>query len=267
MSQPSTCQGMHYTTSLIVGSDGSTHAHVHDLMGCTVLARNRERALTKVKAAIPDYQRWLRRNSEDVAIVLRPGVKIVEEVRTRGNIGRAGGPDPLFQCDRKTCSRRDINRCLRLLKYTRADLAGLTSDLPEEVLDWKPRSEPRSVRNAIEHIARVDIWYLSRIGADPPLQKTRMRATLELLDYARSLVNRVLPRLATEQRAKIFYPRKWSDSIWPWTATKVLHRLVSHEKQHTRYLNRILRLPGSPRKRVPTDTRNPSKSRLTRDPV
>ncbi len=243
---------MFYTASVIEGSDGSTNMHVHDLMGYAVLSSNRERALRKVSSAIPDYQRWLRRYSEDMAIVRRPTVRIVEEVHTRGNIGRAGGPDPLFQCDRKTCSRSDINRCLRLLTYTRADLTGLISGLPDEVLDWKPRSEPRSVRNAIEHIARVDIWYLSRIGVDPPLQKPRMRDTFELVDYARSLVRRVLPRLTREQRTRVFYPRKWSDSIWPWTATKVLHRLVGHERQHTRYLNRILSLSGSPRKRVAT---------------
>lgn len=239
---------MTYTTSRIVGSDGSTHAHVHDLMGCTILARNPERALTKVRSAIPEYQRWLKQHSEEVAVVRRPSVRVVEEVRTRGNIGRAGGPDPLFQCDIETCSGRDITRCLRLLKYTRADLAALVSGLPREALDWKPQSEPRSVRNAIEHIARVDIWYLSRIRADPPLNRTGMKDTFELLDYARSLVHAVLPRLTRAQRTQTFYPEKWSDSIWPWTATKVLHRLVSHERQHTRYLSRILSLPRGPRK-------------------
>src|SRR2546427_3916157 len=90
--------------------------------------------------------------------------------------------------------------------------------------------------------AQVDIWYLSRIRADPRLERSRMKDVFEFLDYARSLVHEVLPRLTTEQRSQTFRPKKWSDSRWPWTATKVLHRLVGHEGQHTHYLQRTLRV-------------------------
>src|SRR2546426_12733030 len=82
----------------------------------------------------------------------------------------------------------------------------------------------------------------ARIRADPRLERSRMKDVFEFLDYARSLVHEVLPRLTTEQRSQTFRPKKWSDSRWPWTATKVLHRLVGHEGQHTHYLQRTLRV-------------------------
>ncbi len=212
---------MIYRTSLNTGHDGSTSAHVHDLMGCATLASTKERAISKLKLTIPDYYRWLRSKGERITAVRDPQMTIIEEIRTQGSAGEAGGSDPLFSCDR-------INK--------------ITSKIPTEELDWKPQSEPRSVRNVLEHIAQVDIWYVSRIRADPSLERSRMKDVFEFLDYARSLVREVLPRLTTEQRSETFRPKKWSDGRWPWTATKVLHRLVGHERQHTHYLQRILRV-------------------------
>jgi predicted RNase H-like HicB family nuclease len=237
---------MTYGTSLNIGQDGSTSAHVHDLMGCSTLAGTRERALTKLGSAIPDYYRWLGSNGEKVPAVRSPEIIVVEEVHTFGSPGDAGGPDPLFKCDRIECTRVDISRCLQLLSYTRADLDNVTSKISSTVLDWKPQSEPRSIRNTLNHVANVDIWYLSRIRADPGLDKKRTKDVFEFLEYARSLVREILPSLTRKQRNGIFHPKNGSDYSWPWTATKVLHRLVSHERQHTRYLQRILSLPGTP---------------------
>jgi hypothetical protein len=174
-----------------------------------------------------------------------PQMTIIEEIRTQGSAGEAGGSDPLFICDRIKCTRADISRCLQLLNYTRVDLDKIISKIPTEELDWKHRSEPRSVRNVLDHIAQVGIWYLSRIRADPRLERSRMKDVFEFLDYARSRIHEVLPRLTTELRSRTFRPKKWSDSPWPWTATKVLHRLVGHGRQHTRYLQRILRVPDN----------------------
>ncbi len=200
----------------------------------------------KLESAIPGYYHWLRSKGEKVAIIGDPEIVIVEEVHTRGSAESAGGPDPLFRCDRNRCTHVDISRCLKLLLYTREDLDEIVSKIPRGALDWKPRSEPRSIRNALRHIAGVDIWYLSRIRADPRLDRSRTRNVFEFLDYARSLVRVTLPRLTLRQRSAVFHPKDGSEGSWPWTATKVLHRLVSHERQHTCYLQRIMSLPHSP---------------------
>ena len=233
---------MIYRTSLNIGHDGSTSAHVHDLMGCATLASTKERAISKLEFTIPDYNRWLRSKGERIPAVRNPQMTIIEEIRTQGSAGEAGGSDPLFSCDRIKCTHADISRCLQLLNYTRTDLDKIISKIPTEELDWKPPSEPRSLRNVLEHVAQVDIWYLSPIRADPRLERTSIKDVFEFLDYARSRVRDVLPRLTTEQRSETFRPKKWSDSHWPWTATKVLHRLVGHERQRTHYLQRILRV-------------------------
>src|SRR5712692_3316044 len=236
---------MAFKTSLIIGPDGSTQSHIHSLMGCFSLASTKERAAMKLKSAIPEYFHWLRSHGEDVAIPTRPKLVVLQELRMRGSPGDAGGPDPLLRCDKLPALHQNVTRCLRLLGYAREDLLQLLSGLSKEALDWKPKGEPRSVRNALRHIAQVDIWYLSRIGAEPLLDKTKMKDVFTFLKYSRLLVTEALPSLTQTQLTKVFYPRKWSDKPYPWTATKVLHRLVTHERQHTNYLRRILALSVS----------------------
>ncbi len=238
---------MTYKTSLIIGPDRSTQSHIHDLMGCFALARTKERATMRLKSAIPEYFSWLHSHGEDVVIPTRPKLVIVQELHIERSPGDANGPDPLFRCDKVAASPRDIARCLRLLGYTREDLLQLISNISRRALGWKPHGEPRSVRNVLRHMAQVDIWYLSRIGADPRLVRAKMKDDFTFLNYSRSLVREALPSLTQTQHVKIFYVRKWSDKLYPWTATKVLHRLVTHERQHTSYLRRILALPGSPK--------------------
>ena len=240
---------MAYKTSLIVGPDGSTQSHIHSLMGCFALASTKERSMFKLKSAIAEYFRWLRSYGEDVAIPTKPTLAVVQELRMRGSPGDAGGPDPLLRCDKVAASHENVTCCLRLLSYTREDLLQLLFGLSEEALDWRPQGEPRSVRNALRHIAQVDIWYLSRIDADPPFDKTKERDVFKFLTSSRTVVREALPSLTPTQLVKVFYPRKWSDKAYPWTATKVLHRLVTHERQHTNYLKRILAMPGSPKAR------------------
>ena len=120
---------MAYKTCLIIGPDGSTQSHIHNLMGCFALASTKERARMKLRSAIPEYFSWLRSHEEEVVIPTRPKLAIVQELRIRGSPGDAGGPDPLLHCDRVAASHGDITRCLRLLAYTREDLLRLVSGL------------------------------------------------------------------------------------------------------------------------------------------
>ena len=166
---------MAYKTSLILGPDGSTQSHIHSLMGCSALASTKERAMMKLKSAIPEYFRWLRSHGEDVEIPTKPRFVVVQGIRIGESPGDAGGPDPLLRCDRAPASHQDVTRCLRLLGYAREDLHQILSSQSRERLNWKPKSEPRSVRDALRHIAQVDIWYLSRIDADPRIARAKTR--------------------------------------------------------------------------------------------
>jgi uncharacterized damage-inducible protein DinB len=250
---------LNYRISLVIGEDGSTMAHVHELMGCFALSSSKNRALEKLVAVIPQYHQWLAVHEESTTVPDPVELTVVEEVHTRASAGSAGGPDPLRECDRVPATNHDIESCLKLLKHTRDDLNQVITKLPKTVFSFKPKDEPRSVRNTLRHIADVEVWYLSRINADPPLDELKRKNLLRWLKYTRSLVEETLPNLTAEQLNQVFYPSKWSDASWPWTATKVVHRLVTHERQHTSYLKRIINLPSSPLK-YPEASLEPMKS-------
>jgi len=190
---------LNHRVSLVIGEDGSTMAHVHELMGCFALSRSKSRALEKLVAVIPQYHQWLAEHGESTTIPKHVELTVVEEVDARGSAGSAGGPDPLRDCDRVPATNQDIERCLKLLKYTRDDLNQVITKLPKAAFSFKPTGEPRSVRNTLRHMADVDVWYLSRINADPPLDEPKRRSLLGWLKYTRSLVEETLPNLTTEQ--------------------------------------------------------------------
>src|SRR2546428_3868409 len=100
---------MIYRTSLNTGHDGSTSAHVHDLMGCATLASTKERAISKLELTIPDYYRWLRSKGERIPAVRNPQMTIIAEIRTQGSAGDAGGSDSLLSCDRIGRTQSDIS--------------------------------------------------------------------------------------------------------------------------------------------------------------
>lgn len=204
----------------------------------------KERALPKLRWAISDYLAWLRAHGEAVSVTGEPKTFVAEELHVAGNMGDAGGPDPLLRCDHADATDENISRCLALLKHSRSDLFEVVSRVPPDSLRWKPSGEPRSVGNTLRHIANVDLWYLSRIRAPHRVQP--QPDIFDFIQSSRDVVRRVLPQLGQEQRRGVFYPRRQTNQVSVWTATKVLHRLVTHERQHTMYLKRILALPSSP---------------------
>jgi len=207
------------------------------------VAKSYDRALVKIHSAVPEYFSWLKKHGERVKEArtdLEIDVKeIIKTDDTPAGI-KAGGPDPLFKCDEISVSSKDIERCIHLLAFSRKDLLKLITDLEDEVLDWKPEDEPRSIRDTLQHIARVDWWYISRLGISPPYKEFPAHELQGMLKWFRQTAVEYLKKLSPEQRTRVFRISGHSDKPWPWTATKVLHRFVYHERQHTNYILRLL---------------------------
>src|SRR5438034_11596538 len=113
-------------------------AHVHELMGCFALSRSKNRALEKLVTVIPQYHQWLAEHGESTTIPKHVELIVVEEMDTRGSAGSAGGPDPLRECDMVPASNHDLERCLKLLRYTRYDLNHVITKLQNAAFSVTP---------------------------------------------------------------------------------------------------------------------------------
>jgi len=223
---------------------GGTGAFVPDCPGCWVFGRSPERALEKVRIAIAEWFRWFKAHGEPVPDVGKFDVEVAEVLRVTYNPVEAGKPEPLFWSEVLPVDDKDIARTIRLMEYSRSDLLRSVSGLSDEVLDWQPPKEPRTIRNCLRHIGIVEWWYITRLDVDLP--EDFPQDVFQLLDHTRKVVINCLRTLPQEKRGGVYQPKKHVDPEATicnlWTARKVLRRLVDHERLHARYIERISRI-------------------------
>ena len=168
-------------------------------------------------------------------------VEIKEMICVDYNPVESGKPEPLFWSEVPPVNKDDIERTLTLMEYSRKDLLNLVYRLPEECLDWRLSDKHRSIRECLRHIAYVEPWYITRLNIEIP--EKFPEDIIGLLDYTRNVVTDCLKNFPESKMKGIFQPRKDKSPICDlWTARKVLRRLVDHERLHTRYIQKVLKM-------------------------
>lgn len=224
---------------------GLCMAHVPDLPGCTVRARSRDEALLQLPGAIAEYFHWLRSHGERVAA----GDELVE-IEVAGESAGFGPFNPgdaaaLFPPDQDPLMAEHMQRCLRLMAYSRADLLDLVLGLPDDLLDWSPTSESFSLRRILRHVGNAEEWYVSRIVPPEALpaewEHDEDLPLFEFLEMERRTCVAGLRALTAEQQEGVFLPSRWTaHPEEPWTARKVLRRFLEHEREHRDQVRQIL---------------------------
>lgn len=219
-----------------------TGAFVPDCPGCWVFGRTKERALKKVRIAVNEWSKWLKKHGERIPQLSdEVEIEIAGMLQVDYNPAEAGKPEPLFWSEVLPVKREDIKRTIQLMAYSRKDLLDLVSKLTSRQLSFKPPNEPRTIRNCLKHIAIVEPWYITRLNIDLP--ENYPKDVAEFLDHTRELVVNSLRNLPKEKMRGIFQPTKYkSPTCDLWTARKVLRRLVDHERLHTKYIQRLLKI-------------------------
>ncbi len=100
---------------------------------------------------------------------------------------------------------------------------------PESAIDWRENAEAWSVRNALEHLARADLWYASR------LEEGGMRELVWRLSAARALVLQHLQNVPADARGRVT-----THEGEEWTPRKVARRMLEHEWEHLAQIRDML---------------------------
>ncbi len=220
----------------------ATGAFVPDCPGSWVFGRTKERALQKARIAIVEWFEWLKKHGEKAQDKRHDiEIEVAEMIQISYNPAKAGKPEPLFWSEVLPIKRDDIKRTIQLMKYSRNDLLALVSNLTGKQLGFKPNDQPRSLRNCLRHIAYVEWWYVNRLNIEMP--EKFHKDVFGLLNHIRELVVGALEKLPRETMRGIHQPAKYkSPTCDLWTARKVLRRLVDHERLHTKYIQRLLKM-------------------------
>jgi len=220
----------------------ATGAFAPEYPGCWVYGRNEKNALQEIKIALIEWVGWLKSYGESVLdIDDNAAVEVTEMLRVDYDPSETGKPEPLFWSEVGPVTRDDIDKTIRLMKYSRNDLEATLAGRSEDCMDWEPPARFRTIRNCLIHIAHAELWYVTRLNIATP--EKLPESPFELLDYSRGIAVKCLQDLPERKMKGIFQPRKYrSPKCNLWTARKVLRRLVDHERLHTRDIKKVLEL-------------------------
>ncbi|MCX5973697.1 MAG: hypothetical protein NTU59_03285 [Coprothermobacterota bacterium] len=141
-------------------------------------------AQTKVLGAAQEYLNWLAGHGETI-LDGKPELVCAEVVRSRED-KRQGRTSAFFQADAESVSTETLDRCLRLLNWSRQDLLQILEPLPLQALAWGylGRSD-WTIKTILQHIAGAERWYLTKLWPHLP-ELPRSRTPQERLERVRA---------------------------------------------------------------------------------
>jgi len=227
---------------LEVRDDGRAMGHVLALPGCFAKGPSREEVIAALPGAIGEYWRWLRRHGEEVPSSKGEIAIEVAEVVSSDAGFVSGDKVALFGPDHEPPTDAEVELYLRRMGHSRQDLLSLVRQVPERLLDVAPGEGRRTIRQTLQHIARAEWWYLSRIYREPDVSGVPDDVLAELGWIREEAVARLRAFPAAE-RSRVFIRDEFV-SPWGagerWTFRKVLRRFIEHEREHTAGIARLL---------------------------
>ena len=220
-------------------------AHVAELPGCFAVGTDAPRAVGAVPPSIVAFLSWLKSHGERLvpeASVSRPSMAdLYVETPVSGSApAQAGSRAALFDYDKDAWNDEKVERTLRWLGYSRADLLARVGNGSEEALKSRLVAPGRSAWDTLHHIANAEYGYINRLagpleGVEAVTAKTPQDAR-ERLAAVREIVERRARAIPAEKRGDIIYPTWASRPDEPWTLAKSLRRAIEHELEHLKEL-------------------------------
>lgn len=216
------------------GHGGAT-AHVAELPGCFTMGTDASRAVAAMPRAIIVFLAWLRRHREPLvpeAYVSRPSVAdlFVADVRPED------ASLLLFAADKAAWDDDKLERTLRWLSYSRADLLARTEGLDETILKSRQIALGRTLWDTLLHIANTEYGYMNMVSGPldsvGPTANTEPIEALEWLTVERSMFEKWARSIPSETRGEVVYPEWSSKPNEAWTLAKALRRALEHELRH-----------------------------------
>ena len=142
--------------------------------------------------------------------------------------------ESFFLNDWKPLVPHEIERALKLLAWSRADLLELVKGLSAKELSETYPNERWPIYGILEHIAGAEGWYQHRIGYQMPEQEEALPSDpFERLAVVRHHFTSLLPGLAGVNKVVGIQGEIWSPR-------KMLRRAIWHERDHTEHIRKLL---------------------------
>ncbi len=210
----------------------TTMVHVLDLLGCVCRRGATDEALAATPQAIRAFLRFLRLHGEDAPAPDAPFELQVAEHVTQGWWMGNGSPSIMFQAERATLDKAELEKYLGWLDWTHQELVGLVEGLRPERLDAPAQAKERTLSEIITHVWESERWYVRQIAEFPALP--RGQDMLTRLSWVHLTGVEILRGLSPAARNAVVFRRGPfnRDESDPWNARKVLRRMLEHRWEH-----------------------------------
>jgi hypothetical protein len=200
-----------YSVSLDLGKGGCMAHVLGRLLDCNRTARNRRRALSKIREEIPIYEQWLKDHKERIKPVTPDEIKLVVKEKVHNqDPWIAGGTNALFTPELQATNQKEIDKCIQRMGWNRGDLLSIVGGLPKSVIKKCPPEEPRSITNTLFHIADAELWYISRLNRDMRKESSLLpKNPFERLAKAHEITCQALLSLTPEELRNVYIPTMW----------------------------------------------------------
>ncbi len=207
--------------------------------GCYAYGRDADSALLALAETIPDYSAWI--NAHEPSWL--PEDKIELSIEDTWNdygidesferVEKDGyAVEPFFLYDWRPLTAIDIERGMKLLSWTRADLLAIVAGLTNEQRDEQRPNERWSINGILGHVGGAEWWYLDRLGLAFPRENVP-RDPMERLVKVRMHLTRILPTLEGSKQVLGVDGEFWSPR-------KLLRRAAWHEHDHMIHIRKLL---------------------------
>jgi hypothetical protein len=156
---------MHVIAGLENNIEGRSLAWALEFPGCFAYGADGPEAIINLAAAFLNYKIWVGQHTGESWLAEIDQVDVrLSDVWTVYEIDQNydvcdGGPysvNAWFRHDWKPLTWQEVQRGLKVLSFSRADLLELIKDLPEELLDREYAGERWSIRGIVRHIANAE---------------------------------------------------------------------------------------------------------------
>jgi hypothetical protein len=231
---------------------GRVMAHLLEPPGLGRWFASRAELEAELPGAVEAHLRWLKAKGEDVQVRSPVELHVAEAAAVHGNF-ESGDDVGTFAPDLQPVSSPEVGRYLRIAGHAHDDLLELASGVPSGLLDREPAPGKRNIRANLTHVARAELWYMTRIIDDPdragmPGVIVRADRQIDASDHGAEQVRiawdafqEFARSLSEEARARVYVPA-WFCAIASerWTVRKALRRCIEHCREHTWVVQRTL---------------------------
>ncbi len=231
---------MRISIGLELDNEGRALAWALDFPGCFAYGVEGPEAVIELARELPVYEDWVNRHAGPGGLALGDfDLRVVEtwQVYTvNDQYDRQEGAyavNAWFLHDWKPLLDGEIERGLDLMRWSREDFLRLAGEIDEETMDHQRPGERWSIRGIIKHVANAEWWYLDRLGLAESEREQLPKDAFERLAWVRERANRALPGL--EGRDLVL--GKEGEF---WSPRKLLRRVLWHEIDHYRHIQKLL---------------------------